>query len=158
MDAFPIFFGTRDAVLGNGFVARVSIDGRALMFEEDGRWWVVGVEPGGIAADGATEAEAYMAFREAIRKVLQDSAQLTDGFDAFCADVKALANQVDNLERARWEEARQQVRAGGGLPEGFVGGLPRLKTDPPCRTVVEQIKTPAATKPEPPRLEVQAAA
>lgn len=159
LDAFPIFFSARDTVTGNGFVAQVYVSGRAIMYEEDGRWWMVGVEPGGIAAAGETQAEAYMAFREAVRNVLHDSTHLFDSFDAFRADVAALMSQTDTTEDRRWQAARAAIRAGANMPaEGFVGELPRVKADPKIGVAINPIEV-AAARPEPcPSTEVQAAA
>lgn len=159
IDAFPIFFSSRDTVTGNGFVAQVHVSGRAIMYEEDGRWWMVGVEPGGMAAAGETQAEAYMAFREAVRKVLHDSTHLFDNFDAFRDDVNALMSQVDTNEDSRWQAARAAIRAGASMPaEGFVGELPRPTADPQIGVAIRPIEI-AQARPEPcPSTEVQAAA
>jgi len=47
MDRYPILFRCRELVEGNGFIAGVGINGRALLFEEDGDMWVEGILLGG---------------------------------------------------------------------------------------------------------------
>lgn len=159
VDAFPVFFGTRDTILGNRFVARVSVSGRAVMYQEDGRWWMAGVQPGGIVAAGETPAEAYLAFREAIRNVLHDSAKITTAFDPFRADVLGLLNQVDAHEEQRWHAARAAIRGGAAMPSGgFVGELPRLTTDPAFTAEVALVELADARPEAAPASEVQAAA
>lgn len=41
-----------------GRVARVAVSGRALPTEEDGEFWVEGVNPGGLAATGKSPASS----------------------------------------------------------------------------------------------------
>lgn len=158
-NVYPIFFGTQDALLGNGFVALVTVNGRALMFEEDGSWWVVGVQPAGVAGEGDSQNEAYLAFRDTIRKVLLDSAQLTASFDEFRADVEALFRQISASEAQRWEAAREAVRSGKCRPEDdYVAGLPRQTADPAAEVKVIQVAEPKKARPTPAPAEVQAAA
>ncbi len=42
----PMMFIFRDTISGNGFLAGITLSGRALMMEEDGKWWMYGVRPG----------------------------------------------------------------------------------------------------------------
>ena len=39
---YPVMFTLRDAVSGNGFLAGVTVSGRATVREEDGQWWMHG--------------------------------------------------------------------------------------------------------------------
>ncbi len=46
MPDYPVMFTVRDTVSGNGFLAGITLTGRALMTREaDGKWWVYGVRP-----------------------------------------------------------------------------------------------------------------
>ena len=45
----PIMLTLKDAISGQGFLAGITLSGRALMRHEDGKWWMYGVRPGGIA-------------------------------------------------------------------------------------------------------------
>ena len=39
----------QDAISGNGFLAGITLSGRALMRkEDDGKWWMYGVRPAGF--------------------------------------------------------------------------------------------------------------
>jgi hypothetical protein len=51
MPHYPLLFGRRELVEGNGFIARVIVSGRPLLTEEDGESWVEGINPGGFSAD-----------------------------------------------------------------------------------------------------------
>ena len=87
---FPLMFGFNDLVMGRGFVAEVTTDGRATMAQEEGEWWMSGVNPGGVAASGATAAEALANFRNTYHLVLIDSAMLANSFEEFSRDVQGI--------------------------------------------------------------------
>ena len=53
MTHYPLLFGFRDLVAGNGFVAGVNLNGRALLADEGDGFVMYGVNPGGIAAGGS---------------------------------------------------------------------------------------------------------
>jgi predicted RNase H-like HicB family nuclease len=143
MSVYPLFFGVRDAVAGRGFLAGVAVTGRAVLEFEDGRWWVSGVEPGGIVGDGETPEAAYANFRESLRLVLYDSAHLANSFDDFRTDVEALARQSNDAADARWAAARQLVRqlirAGAPIEAPFAAELPRLTKDVKCGAQVVRL-------------------
>lgn len=64
MSDYPIIFGLRDHIEGDGFLAFVKVAGRALLHEEeDGDAWVEGVNPGGFVATGNSLVEALEEFR-----------------------------------------------------------------------------------------------
>ena len=154
MSVYPLVFGIRDAVAGRGFLAGVSLQGRALLEFEDGQWWVSGVEPGGITASGDTPDTAYSSFREGLRRVLFDSAHLTESLEAFEAEVKALASQRNPAAEERWDAARQLIRAGAAVEESFAADLPRLTKTVSCGATVVRLDrsehefTPLDNKPD----------
>ena len=127
---YPLFFGFRDAIEGNGFLAGVAINGRALMVHEGevGGWWLYGVTPAGIAATGETPPEAHAAFRNAYRQVLFDAAAGAETFEAFKAEVERFFNEGDSEEQ-RWEEAAAAIRSGQVTPEPPFSDLPRIPAD-----------------------------
>jgi hypothetical protein len=140
MRAYPLIFGFRELVAGNGFVAGVNIQGRALLKDDDGSWWLYGVEPGGISDYGATEHEAYQSFRQSFREVLYDSATLAADFDAFKSDVEGFCGQTNEAWAIEWERARDAIRSGAVTPEGdLVSGLPRQTKDVSCRVEVVRL-------------------
>ena len=144
MPSYPLIFGFRELVAGNGFVAGVAIEGRALLkSEDDGAWWVYGVEPGGVSDGGSTELEAYQTFRESFREVLHDSAALTKTFEEFKADVESLSAQVNGAWESEWQAARSAIRAGELKPQGgLVGDLPKETKD--VRASVTVVRLPQA--------------
>lgn len=82
MTRYPLLFGRRELVEGNGFVARVTVSGRALLTDEDGEFWVEGVNPGGFAARGESPSEALAEFGSAFLTILFDIASDARSFES----------------------------------------------------------------------------
>lgn len=132
MPDYPLLFTVRDAISGNGYLAGVTVSGRAIMRqEEDGKWWMTGVRPGGIAASGGTLEEAFLRFRETYRNVLFDLAEESEEYDDFRHEVDTFYSQTDEVEEKCWVKALKEMRAGGIPTEGFISTLPKL--DPETR-------------------------
>lgn len=113
MKNYPIIFGLRDLVQGEGYLAGVIVEGRALMHEEgDGSFWIEGVNPGGFSAIGASSADALEDFRRSYRAVLFDIASDASGFEEFERGVKEFYDGASPKVARAWEEAVQDVRAG----------------------------------------------
>lgn len=113
MAHYPLMFTFRDAVSGNGYLAGVTLSGRALMVkEEDGKWWAYGVRPGALAAFGETPQEAYHNFRTRYTAVLFDLANESQDFDSFKQEVERFYSQPDNEEESRWTSAFLAIRNG----------------------------------------------
>lgn len=121
MDYYPILFGVRDPIIGNGFVAGVAVNGRALMRQEEEGFWVDGVFPGGVCAGGSTRDEALLKFRDSYRSVLFDLAAEAESFDAFRAEVERFFWEETPGEAEAWLQAAAELRkdknkAGDWLP------------------------------------------
>lgn len=113
MKNYPIVFGLRDFVQGRGFLAGVSVNGRALMHEEDdGSFWIEGVQPGGFSAVGTGPADALEDFRRSYRAVLFDIASDAPTFRDFEAGVNEFFHGSSPKVAREWEEAVEDVRAG----------------------------------------------
>jgi hypothetical protein len=112
MTRYPILFGRRELVEGNGFIAGVIVDGRALLTEEDGEFWVEGINPGGFAAAGDSRHEALAAFCTELKTILFDIASDALSFEEFRASVEQFFNETSVMALKEWEEAVQEVRAG----------------------------------------------
>jgi hypothetical protein len=112
MTHYPLLFGLRELVEGNGFVARVGVSGRALLVDEGGEIWVEGINPGGFAATGQSPGEALAEFRSAFRAVLFDIAAEASGFSAFHREAQSFFAETNLSALHDWEEAVQRVRAG----------------------------------------------
>ncbi|MCY3823058.1 MAG: hypothetical protein OXG62_04235 [Nitrospinae bacterium] len=119
MSAFPFFFTFSDKVEGNGFVADVRMTGTVLGIKEDDSTWMYGVQPGGIAATGQNEDEAFSAFRRTYTSVLFDMAEEADDFSKFKRRVKAFFNEICEETNREWKEAVESVRRGDIDAEGL---------------------------------------
>ena len=138
--AYSMIFTFRDDVNGQGFLARVTARGRALMVYEGDAWWLYGVEPGGMAAYGDTPAEAYFCFRETFKKILFDIVSDIQDFKEFETQARSFFREIDRKEEERWKEALAALRS-GIVPEKPFDSLPRKSADDPMTFVVERLDT-----------------
>jgi hypothetical protein len=109
----PIMITLQDAVSGDGFLARVTMSGRALMrFEDDGKWWMYGVRPAGIAESGTSIEETFLRFRNRYKEILLDMAQEGETFENFKVEVERFFNEadVDDEDARLWENALAAIR------------------------------------------------
>ncbi|HKI00449.1 MAG TPA: hypothetical protein VKK31_00570 [Thermoanaerobaculia bacterium] len=107
MTNYPLLFGRHELVEGNGFIARVAVSGRALMTDEEGEFWVEGVNPGGFAASGQSPNEALAEFSTAFRMVLLDIAADVRSFEDFNSEVRKFFAETSEPALREWEEAVQ---------------------------------------------------
>lgn len=141
LNTYPFFFTFLDKVEGNGYLADVAVHGRVLATEEDGVWWMYGVNPGGVAACGKSRAEAYTEFRKAVMSVLFDIAtRSSKDFFAFRKEARRFFDEVNCPTLAEWEAAREQVRAG----KVTIEGMRRETQESPRRIEIKQKKKFAA--------------
>lgn len=126
MPAYPLMFTFRDAVSGNGFLAGITLSGRALIIpEEDQKWWIYGVRPGAIAEIGETPQEAYLRFRNTYKNLLFDIASESADYEAFKAEVERFYSQPDGEEELCWTLAVETLRSGSLVPEPPFESLPK---------------------------------
>jgi predicted RNase H-like HicB family nuclease len=152
MADYPVMFTVRDVVSGNGYLAGVTLSGRAIMCkeEEDGKWWVYGVRPGAVAENGSTPEEAFGRFRNTYKNVLFDMAEESPTYEAFREAVENFYYQPDPDEEERWEAAFKAIRTGAVVPEGvFFSKMPKQapETRPTQLTVERLDKENARYKP-----------
>jgi hypothetical protein len=136
----PLLFTFRDTVSGNGYFARVAFHGRALAVREDDGVWMYGVQPGGLAAGGKDEGEAYLTFRQEYTAVLYDIAAEATTFDEFRAEVQSFFDQASQDTLQAWEAAVEDVRKN----KVNVEGIPRQPAESPRYVEVEIAKPSAA--------------
>lgn len=105
----PLVFTLQDVVTGCGFLAGIAVTGKAVMEQEDGKWWMYGVCPGAIAGSGDTPNEAFIDFRNRYKETLFDIAEECKGYLQFQATVKDFYAE-DKEESARWNEALDILR------------------------------------------------
>jgi predicted RNase H-like HicB family nuclease len=119
----------QDTISGNGFLARITLSGRALMRkeEDDGKWWMYGVRPSGIAASGENIEDAFLRFRGRYKEILFDIVQESKSFEAFDAEVERFFNETDadNEDERLWESALRAIRSGSCQPPSPFENLPR---------------------------------
>jgi hypothetical protein len=109
----PLFFKYTDRVFGVGFMATISVRGRVFCRRDDseGTWWMLGVAPGGIAAQGNSAEDAHAEFRRAYREVLYDIAEDCNQPE-FDAAIKDFVETVNTSVEAEWALAVEDVRSG----------------------------------------------
>ena len=136
---YPFLFDFRDKVFGKGFLADIRVKGRALG-ESQGRgkgrrMWFYGVAPGGLAAAGENEREAYMNFRRAFFSALEDLAEESAGFDDFKAGARKFFYESCVETQELWSRAVEEVRS-GKIP---TKDMPRRPADSPARIVITKV-------------------
>jgi hypothetical protein len=124
----PLVFTLQDVVTGCGFLAGIVVNGKAVMEQEDGKWWMYGVCPGTLAGSGATPNEAFIDFRNRYKETLFDIAEECSGFIQFRTAVKEFYTE-DAKEGARWDAALKFLREHEECVTEPFNKLPRKKDD-----------------------------
>lgn len=138
----PIMVTLQDAIAGNGFLARITLSGRTLMRQEDGRWWMYGVQPAGIAASGSNVDEAFLRFRNRYKEILFDIAQESADFETFKSEVERFFYEpdADNHDERLWRKALAAIRNMNCKLPGPFSHLPRQAPESNPSTVkVERV-------------------
>jgi hypothetical protein len=138
----PILITLRDVISGDGFLAGITLSGRALMRQEDGAWWMYGVRPAPIAESGETIEEAFSRFRNRYKEVLFDMAQESGDFEQFKASVERFfyESDADSEDEHLWEEALRAIRAANCVPPEPFAKLPREAPESkPSQITVERL-------------------
>jgi len=136
----PLLITLRDVISGDGFLAGVTLSGRALMRQEDGMWWMYGVRPAPIAESGGTIEEAFSRFRNKYKEVLFDFAQEVRDFDQFKTSVERFFYEADqdSEDEQLWEQALKTIRTTKCAPPEPFAKLPReVAESKPSQITVE---------------------
>jgi hypothetical protein len=142
---YPLMFTFRDVVSGNGFLAGVTVSGRALMVREDDKWWAYGVRPAGLVDCGDTPQDAHNRFRERYRAILFDIAAEAHNFLNFKQEVERFYEESDADEECRWTVAFEAIRSGAAVPEPPFTDLPRQAPETrPTQIAVLRLDTTSA--------------
>lgn len=144
MTHYPILFGRRELVEGNGFIARVVLQGRLLLTVGENESWVEGVNPGGIAARGDSPAEALAEFCSEYRVVLFDIVAEANSFSEFKSEVERFFNDTSRVAERDWKAALDAVRAG----KVDADWLTRRSADSPLGIEVVLVQVPQAANNE----------
>jgi hypothetical protein len=141
---YPLLFGRRELIEGNGFIAGVALHGRLLLTEEGSEFWVEGVNPGGIAARGENPGEALAAFCAEYRVVLFDIAADARSFEEFKAEVERFFNDTSPTAVREWLTAVEEVKAG----KVHADWLRKQPADSPLEISVVLVRQPQAANNE----------
>ena len=138
--AYPMIFTIRELVSAEPYLAGVTVRGRGLMLQdEDGSWWLSGVEPGGVAVSGGTPQETYLRFIEALKSILSDIAAESASFDEFSSAVGKFVKEADDKENARWWQRVDALRSGDLVPDETFSSLPKQPAESPAFASVERL-------------------
>lgn len=139
--AYPLIYTFSDVITGTGFLARVTVRGRALVVDEEAAegWWFYGVEPGGLAECGQTFNEAYLAFRQAYTEVLLEFAAEAHDWDQFTNALDRFAEAVNEPKADRWRVAVEAIRKGQFVPEAPFDCFKRAVAETKCECHVERL-------------------
>jgi hypothetical protein len=141
MPLYPLLFGFRDVIQGEGFIARVAVQGRALMqVESPEAVWIEGVNPGGFAASGHSQAQALESFRRSYLAILFDIASDAADFAAFRRGVEEFFNDTNEPASRDWDAAVAEVRAG----RTDADWLAKRPADTPRSIEVVRVEHPSA--------------
>ncbi len=140
MPHHPLMFTFRDAISGNGFLAGVTLSGRALMVHEDDAWWIYGVRPGALAETGQTPQEAFLKFRNTYKSVLFDMAEESADYESLKKEIEKFYHEPDEEEERRWMDAFYAIRSGKLQPEQPFASLPQEAPETrPTQITVERL-------------------
>ena len=146
---YPLLFTYKDCISGNGFLANVTVSGRALMLEEDdGQWWMYGVQPVAIADTGDTPEGASTHFRDRYKTVLFDFASDALDFNGFKQEVDRFFHQTEDEIANDWQEAFEAIRSGKVEPEKPFSSLPRHAPETWVPEIAVQKVRPSAVSPD----------
>lgn len=141
MASYPLLFGFRDVIQGEGFIARVAVQGRALMqVEAPETVWIEGVNPGGFAASGHSQAQALESFRQSYLAILFDIASDAADFAAFQRGVEEFFHDTNEPASRDWDAAVAEVRAG----RTDADWLAKRPADTPRSIEVVRVERPTA--------------
>ena len=85
------------------------------------------MNPGGLAADGASLEDAHTAFRKTLTSVLFDLAGEAETFSLFKVAVEEFFNETNEPTLAEWQAAVDEVRKS----DLSVEGIPREPAESP---------------------------
>lgn len=116
MNEYPIIFTFNEVIIVKkaikAYLVMVESRGQALLVKENDKYWLNGVQPGGMSDGGNTAKEVLHNFRIAFRNVLSDIEEESHNYTDFHNRVSTFFNDVDDEELKRWEEARRKVKLG----------------------------------------------
>jgi hypothetical protein len=116
MKSYPLYFTFKDVVKCGDSTSLVLAKGRVLMTLEEDEWWLYGVQPGGMAGYGRSQAEAFIDFRKGFKEILEGIASDATSPQEFERVARGFFCAIDKEDERIWEESRQQLRSGNQHP------------------------------------------
>lgn len=133
LTSLPVLFSFRATLFGPAALIEVRIfNGRALYLEADDEGWLYGVNPGGMAAPGASFKDAHDGFRETLSKILVDLLLPAKSVAEYRAAVARFVAETNESYAAEWNAAVRIARATGMNATG----LPTASAESPLRVEV----------------------
>jgi hypothetical protein len=126
VSSLPLIFLHNSPVVGEGFVAWVSIRGRVLAEWDDQEGVVLsGIVPGALATDTdcQTLREAHADFRTLLTQILYDIARDARDFEHFKREVEVFGASTSPRLEARWKHSLDDLRAHASGVNSFHLGL-----------------------------------
>jgi hypothetical protein len=108
--AYPLLVSFTGTFFGQGFIAEVVFQGRLLARHEDDLWWLEGVNPGAISAEGESLDAANAHLREALKDTFVLFAGEAPSFGDFRQDVERFVYSSDDATKDEWNVAVDRVR------------------------------------------------
>ena len=140
MHNHPLMFTFRDVITGDGFLAGITLSGRALMVMEDGEHWMYGVRPGAISETADSPQALLLRFRNRYKEVLFDIANECRTFELFKQEVERFFHEPDSEEERRWEDAVNKIRSENLAPPKELSHLPTESPETrPSQITVERL-------------------
>jgi len=149
--AWPLLFRHHGPVLGKGFVAVVTMQGRLLARPDGDGIWLDGVNPGALALGADNVRVAGAELRTVLTGIFTDFAEQAESFEAFKAAVVEFFNATDDETVAEWTSCVTAVQMGRSTLPGI---LPVWTADTPLsvevtRKSVENVSPKDNPEPEP---------
>lgn len=143
----PLMFTFRDVITGEGFLAGITLSGRALMVMEDDEYWMYGVRPGAIAETADTPQALLLKFRNRYKEILFDIASECRTFDSFKKEVERFFYEPDSEEERRWDTAVNKIRSENLAPPKELSDLPQESPETrPSQIAVERLDGEATNR------------
>jgi hypothetical protein len=116
LTSLPLLFSFRQLVSGDGFLAGVRMNGRALLefeqVDDHEEAWISGVAPVGIAGGGNDRGVAFIEFRKSWMEVLFDLAAEADSIEDFREKCEGFLGATEDGMTKLWQDAVAVVRQG----------------------------------------------
>lgn len=139
---YPLLIQFSGVFKGAGFTAEVSAHGRLVAADDgDDGWWIYGVNPGALSADGPTLDDAHAHVRMALKEIMGLFASESSTFATFKERVEDFFFATNEPSEEEWRAAVDRVRAN----KETLANLPVGSAAFPVTVTVRPASTPDST-------------